>query len=52
MVNSGRVNWDHSNKSSIIVTECMTLRDGILADKNNGFLSLEIEGASQVLVDC
>ena len=34
----------HLGKTSIIITECMTLRDGILVAKNNGFLSLEIEG--------
>ena len=31
----------------------MVLRDGILAAKNNGFLSLEnIEGNSKIVIDC
>ena len=30
----------------------MTLRDGILAAKNNGFLSLEIEGDLNIVIDC
>ena len=29
----------------------MALRDGILAAKNNGFLSLEIEGDSKIVID-
>ena len=33
----------HGN-SSIIVIECMALRDGMLAAKRKGFLNLEIEG--------
>ena len=28
---------------SIIIAECMTLRNGILVSKNNEFLNLEIE---------
>ena len=34
----------HIGNSSIIVAECMTLRDGMLAAKRKGFLNLEIEG--------
>ena len=30
----------------------MTLRDGILAIKNNGFLRLEMEGDSKIVIDC
>ena len=37
--------------STIIVAECMALRDGILAVKNNGFLNLEIESDSKIVVD-
>ena len=32
----------HMGKSSIIVTKCITLRDGILAHKNKGYSNLEI----------
>ena len=42
----------HIGKASMIVAECMALRDGILAAKNNGFLSLEIEGDSKIVIDC
>ena len=34
----------HLVNTSIILVECMTLRDDILAAKNNGFVSLKIEG--------
>ena len=34
----------HIGNPSIILAECMALRDDILATKNNGFVSLEIEG--------
>ena len=30
----------------------MVLRDGVLATKNNGFLTLEIEGDSKIVIDC
>ena len=30
----------------------MTLIDGILAAKNNGFISLEIEGVSKIVINC
>ena len=30
----------------------MTLIDGILAVKNNGFVSLEIEGDSKIIIYC
>ena len=38
-------------KTSIIVAERMTLRDGILAAKNIGFLSLKIKGDSKIVID-
>lgn len=38
--------------ASIIIAECMVLRDGVLATKNNGFLTLEIEGDSKIVIDC
>lgn len=38
--------------ASIIIVECMVLRDGVLATKNNGFLTLEIEGDSKIVIDC
>ena len=41
----------HLGKTSIIVTECMTFRDGILAAKNNRLLSLKIEGDSKIMID-
>ena len=41
----------HLGKTSIIVTKCMTLRDGILAAKNNRFLNLKIEGDSKIMID-
>ena len=31
------------DNASIIIAECMTLRDDILVAKNNEFLNLEIE---------
>ena len=34
----------HLGNTSIILAECLALRDDILAAKNNGFVSLEIEG--------
>ena len=33
----------HISNPSIIIAECMTLRDDILVAKNNEFLNLEIE---------
>ena len=33
----------HIGNPSIIIAECMTLRDDILVAKNNEFLNLEIE---------
>ena len=33
----------HSDNTSKIISECLTLKDGVLAVKNNGFLYLEIE---------
>ena len=42
----------HLANNSIIIVECMALRHGILATKNNGFLNLKIEGNSKVIIDC
>ena len=42
----------HIGKSSIIVSECLALRDGILAAKNKGFLDLEIERNLKIIMDC
>ena len=41
----------HVDDSSITVAKCMALRDRILVAKNNGFLYLEIEGDSKIVVD-
>ena len=35
----------HIKNFSIIIVECMPLRDDILVAKNKSFLELEIEGA-------
>ena len=42
----------HISNSSIIVVECMTLRDGMLATKRKGFLNLEIVSDSKIMIDC
>ena len=42
----------HLSKTSIIVSECMTLRVDTLAATNNDFLSLEIEGDFKIVIDC
>ena len=42
----------HIGNPSIIIAECMTLRDDMLAAKNNRFLNLEIEGDSKIIIDC
>ena len=42
----------HLGNASIIIVECMILTDDILAVKNNGFLSLQIEGDSKIVIDC
>ena len=44
--------YRHLGKASIIAAGCMALRYGILAAKNNDFLSLEIEGDSKIVIDC
>ena len=41
----------HIGNASIIIAECMTLRDDMLAAKNNRFLNLEIEGDSKIVID-
>ena len=38
--------------ASIIIVEYMTLRDDILAFKNNEFLILQIERDSRIVIDC
>ena len=38
--------------SSIIIAEHMALRDDVLVVKNNGFLELDIERDSKVIIDC
>ena len=38
-------------KWSIIVIECITLRDDILVVKKKSFLNLKIEGDSKVVID-
>ena len=44
----------HLANASIILTECMALRDGVLTVKKKkiGFLDLEIKGDSKVIIDC
>ena len=42
----------HIGNASVIIAKCMALRDGMLAAKNNGFLNLEIEGDSKIVIDC
>ena len=42
----------HIDSSSIIIDECMTLRDDILAAKNKSFLDLDMEGDSNIVIDC
>ena len=45
--------FKHLGNTSIILAECMAHRDDILAAKNNGFDSLEIEGDySKIVIDC
>ena len=39
------------DNASKIIMECMALKDGVLAVKNNGFLYLEIEGDSKVIIN-
>ena len=41
----------HTCNASIIIAECITFRDGVLTAKNNGFLNLEIESDSKVMID-
>ena len=42
----------HIGNVLIIIIKCMTLRDDILAIKNNKFLNLEIEGDLKIVIDC
>ena len=41
----------HLGNASIIMVECVALRDGILVATYNGFSNLEIEGDSKVILD-
>ena len=41
----------HLDSASKIIAECMVLKDGVLAAKNNGFLDLEIEGDCKVIIN-
>ena len=42
----------HLDNASIIMMECVALRDGILVATYNGFSNLEIEGNFKVIIDC
>ena len=42
----------HIGNSSNIVVECIALKDGMFATKRKGFLNLEIEGDSKIVIDC
>ena len=42
----------HVGKSSIIVIECMALRDGTFAAKNKRYSNLDIKGDSNIVIDC
>ena len=37
----------HISNPSVIIAECMILRDKLLVNKNNGF-----EGDSKIVIDC
>ena len=39
------------SNASMITVECMTFRDCVSTVKKNGFLNLEIEGDSKVVID-
>ena len=41
----------HMSNASMITVECMTFRDCVSTVKKNGFLNLEIEGDSKVVID-
>ena len=41
----------HISNASIIIIKYMTLRDDMLATKNNKLLNLEIEGASKIVIN-
>ena len=42
----------HIGNSSVIVVECMPLRDDMLPTKRKSFLNLEIEGDSKIVINC
>ena len=42
----------HIDNALIIIAECIVLRDSMLVTKNYGFLNLEIEGYSKIVIDC
>ena len=41
----------HLGHASIITTECVVLRDGILASKLDGFSNMEMERDSKITID-
>ena len=41
----------HISNVSIIITKWMTLRNDTLANKNTGFLNLDIKGDLRIVID-
>ena len=39
------------DNASIIIAECMTLRDEVLVAKNHEFLNLDVEGYLKIVID-
>ena len=44
--------YKYVGQSSIIVAECMTLKDDIQTSKSKGYSNLEIEEDSKIIIDC
>ena len=44
--------YKYVGQSSIIVIECMTLRDDIQTSKSKGYSNLEIEEDSKIIINC
>ena len=42
----------HLGNASIIIAECVALRDDVLASIYNGFTNFEIEGNSKIIINC
>ena len=42
----------HLANASINITKCVILRDDVLVTKNNGFLDLDMEIDSKIIIDC